>query len=116
MFEASSVRELERLHFFRDPVTAATGFIAIHSTALGPAMGGLRLYAYSSLDVAARDAVRLARAMTLKNAAARLALGGGKAVLIDDGGWVGEERLRRMRFVGDVIRRLGGEYVTAEDV
>ncbi len=107
----------EQLEVFRDPATGVTGAVAIHSTALGPAMGGLRLRAYPTPSAAATDALRLARAMSLKNAAAGLDLGGGKAVLIDDGRW-GERDVRspRMRAVGRVVERLGGRYVTAEDV
>lgn len=63
------------------------------------------------------DALRLSRAMTLKNSAADLDLGGGKAVLLDDGGWQDAGlREARMRALGRRIERLGGDYVTAEDV
>lgn len=107
----------DRVEFVNDRETGMRGVIAIHSRALGPAMGGLRLAAYSDLTEATVDALRLSRAMTWKNSAADLDLGGGKAVLIDDGRW-GDERLRerRMRALGRRIERLGGEYVTAEDV
>jgi leucine dehydrogenase len=88
--------------------------VAIHSTALGPAMGGLRIRRYDSLEAATVDALRLARAMTLKNAAAGLALGGGKAVLMEDGRW--HDRLGRLRAFAGVLERLGGRYITAEDV
>lgn len=109
--------EHEQVELFRDPATGATGIVAIHSTALGPAMGGLRLAAYPDLTAALTDALRLARAMTLKNAGAGLDLGGGKAVLVDDGGWAdATARAARMRAVGEVIEWLGGRYVTAEDV
>jgi glutamate dehydrogenase/leucine dehydrogenase len=106
--------EHEHVELFRDPRTGLTGIVAIHSTAMGPAMGGLRIRAYADLDAALADALRLSRAMTLKNAAAGLDLGGGKAVLVDDGAW--ERRADRLRFAADVIERLGGRYVTAEDV
>jgi leucine dehydrogenase len=106
--------EHERLEMFHDRDTGLTGAVAIHSTALGPAMGGLRLRAYAGITSAAADALRLARAMTYKNAAAGLELGGGKAVLIDDGRW--NRRGPRMRAFGSVVERLGGRYVTAEDV
>jgi glutamate dehydrogenase/leucine dehydrogenase len=107
----------ERLHVFRDAPTGLTGAIAIHSTVLGPAMGGLRLHPYASIESAMGDALRLARAMTLKNAAADLDLGGGKAVLVDDGAWrQPATRAERMRAVGRVIDGLQGAYVTAEDV
>jgi glutamate dehydrogenase/leucine dehydrogenase len=105
----------ESVNVFHDPRTGATGVVAIHSTALGPAMGGLRLHRYGGLDDAVADALRLARAMTLKNAAAGLDLGGGKAVLLDDGAWRAG-RAERLAAVGRAIDALGGRYVTAEDV
>jgi glutamate dehydrogenase/leucine dehydrogenase len=105
----------ERLQVFHDRETGVTGAIAIHSTALGPAMGGLRLYAYPGLEDAIVDVLRLSRAMSFKSAAAGLDLGGGKAVLIDDGRW-GVGRGERMRSVGRAIEELSGRYVTAEDV
>ena len=78
-------------------------------------MGGLRLLRYPVLEDALVDALRLSRAMSLKNSAAGLDLGGGKAVLLDDGAWEGA-RAERMRAVGRAVERLGGRYVTAEDV
>jgi leucine dehydrogenase len=105
----------EKLIMFQDPKTGAKGVIAIHSTALGPAMGGLRLFGYPTLTDGMVDALRLARAMSFKNAAAGLDLGGGKAVLFDDGRW-DERRSERMRAVGRAIEDLEGSYVTAEDV
>jgi glutamate dehydrogenase/leucine dehydrogenase len=107
--------EHETLAVFRDPATGVTGAIAIHSTVLGPAMGGLRLFRYRDLNEALLDALRLARAMSFKSAAAGLDLGGGKAVLLDDGGW-DEARGERMRAVGAAIGSLAGRYITAEDV
>lgn len=105
----------EQLKVFRDPETGVTGAIGIHSTALGPAMGGLRLFAYPGLGEAVVDVLRLSRAMSFKSAAAGLDLGGGKAVLIDDGRWV-EARHERMQAVGRAIESFAGRYVTAEDV
>jgi leucine dehydrogenase len=78
-------------------------------------MGGLRLFRYRGLTDALVDVLRLARAMSFKNAAAGLDLGGGKAVLVDDGNWA-EAREERMRVVGGAIEALGGRYITAEDV
>ncbi len=108
--------EHESLKLFSDPETGMRGCVAIHSTALGPAMGGLRLSGYDTISSAAVDALRLSRAMSLKTAAAELDLGGGKAVLIDDGAWTGELREARMRAFGAVVEELSGSYVTAEDV
>jgi leucine dehydrogenase len=109
--------EHDRVELVGDHQTGLRGVIAIHSRVLGPAMGGLRLHAYPGIEAAAVDALRLSRAMTLKNSAAGLDLGGGKAVLVDDGGWQDAGlREARMRALGRRIDRLGGDYVTAEDV
>lgn len=108
--------EHESLRLFDDPETGMRGCVAVHSTALGPAMGGLRLTDYETISHATVDALRLSRAMSLKNAAAGLDLGGGKAVLVDDGRWTGDRREARMRAFGVVVERLQGAYVTAEDV
>jgi len=117
MFEESSAPEHERVVFFHDHQTGAAGVIAVHSTALGPAMGGLRLRRYDTMGDACADALDLSLAMSLKNAAAGLDLGGGKAVLVDDGGWSRpRERAERMRAVGRVVEELDGRYTTAEDV
>jgi leucine dehydrogenase len=106
--------EHEQLEVFRDPTTGLTGAVAIHSTALGPAMGGLRIHRYEELEAGVVDALRLARAMTLKNAAAGLDFGGGKAVMFDDGCW--DQRAERLAAFAGVLERLGGRYITAEDV
>ena len=89
--------------------------VAVHSTVLGPSLGGLRLKRYpGGLTEALADVMGLARTMTLKAAAAGLALGGGKAVLIDDG--AGDRREERLVGAAGVIDELGGAYVTAEDI
>jgi glutamate dehydrogenase/leucine dehydrogenase len=99
----------------QDPETGLRLVIAVHSTALGPALGGMRLRSYpSGLRGALDDVLRLARTMTLKASAAGLDLGGGKAVMIDDGD--GSNRERRFAGAADVIDGLGGSYITAEDV
>ena len=92
--------------------------IAIHSTVLGPALGGLRLWRYAALGDAIADALRLSEAMTYKAAAAGLDLGGGKAVLClpPEGELLPEQRRDLMLDVGDIIESLDGRYVTAEDV
>ena len=92
--------------------------IAIHSTVLGPALGGLRLWRYAALGDAIADALRLSEAMTYKAAAAGLDLGGGKAVLClpPEGELLPEQRRELMLDVGDIIQSLDGRYVTAEDV
>ena len=88
--------------------------IALHSTALGPAIGGARLWRYDSTDDALTDALRLSRGMTYKCALAGLPFGGGKAVIFDGGGAHDRERLFRAH--GRFVERLGGRYITAEDV
>ena len=88
--------------------------IAIHSTDLGPATGGLRMWTYDTEEAAIMDALRLARGMTYKYAAAGVNLGGGKAVIIGDPRTEKTEGL--MRAMGRFIGSLGGEYQTGEDV
>ena len=92
--------------------------VAVHSTALGPALGGARLWPYHALGDAIADALRLSEAMTYKAAAAGLDLGGGKAVLCapPDSELPGERRRELMLDIGDVVESLEGRYVTAEDV
>jgi leucine dehydrogenase len=92
--------------------------VAIHSTALGPALGGVRLWAYPATIDAARDALRLAMGMTYKAAAARLDLGGGKGVICAPPGakLEGERRRAALLDFGDLVDSLDGRYITAEDV
>jgi len=116
---ASMLRSLtwehERVHLVRDGDSGLCAVIAIHSTALGPALGGLRIRHYEhDVPEALDDALRLSRAMTLKAAAAGLDLGGGKAVVVDDGR--AERRGPRLVALAHEIERLGGDYITAEDI
>jgi leucine dehydrogenase len=92
--------------------------IAIHSTVLGPALGGARMWRYGALGDGIADALRLSEAMTYKAAAAGLDLGGGKAVLCLPPGreLAPDERLDLMLDLGDLVESLQGRYVTAEDV
>ena len=91
--------------------------VAVHSTALGPALGGLRIWHYPAREDAVRDAMRLAAGMTLKAAAAGLALGGGKGVICAPaGGLIGERRRAALLDFGDLVESLDGRYITAEDV
>jgi len=103
--------ELVRLD---DAASGLDGVIAIHSTERGPAAGGCRFWHYPDTSAAVRDACRLAEGMSYKNAMAGLPFGGGKAVLRHPGG----EFDRRALFeaFGRAVERLGGRYVTAEDV
>jgi leucine dehydrogenase len=92
--------------------------VAIHSTALGPALGGVRLWHYEATIDGARDALRLARGMTYKAAAAGLELGGGKGVICAPKGPppAGQDRRALLLDFGDLVESLGGRYITAEDV
>jgi leucine dehydrogenase len=92
--------------------------VAVHSTKLGPALGGCRLWRYASSADGARDALRLARAMTFKAAAAGLALGGGKGVICAQAGppLMGKRRRELLLDFADTVNVLEGAYYTAEDV
>ena len=114
IFEAAAESGHEQVLFAMDAESGLRAIIAIHSTALGPALGGTRFYPYASEDDALADALRLSRAMTRKNAAAGLDLGGGKGVIFGDPRSLKGERL--LRAYGRAIDSLGGRYLTAEDV
>jgi leucine dehydrogenase len=92
--------------------------IAVHSTVLGPALGGCRMWHYPSVQAGIDDALRLSRAMTLKTAVAGLGLGGGKAVICLSAGPApaGAARERLLRDFADAVQLVGGRYITAEDV
>ena len=104
----------ERVLFCRDEATGLNAIIAIHSTALGPAAGGCRLWNYESDDAALHDVLRLSQGMSYKNAMADLKFGGGKAVIVKTPDFDGSEALYE-RF-GEFVEELNGEYITAEDV
>lgn len=104
----------EALYRVTDAPTGLAGFIAIHSTARGPATGGLRFRTYDNEDDAIADVLNLSRGMTYKNAAADLPLGGGKAVIIGDPET--DKSPRKLRAFGDAIQSLRGRYWTAEDM
>jgi len=98
--------------------TGAHTIVAVHSTVLGPALGGCRMWRYADLQAAIDDALRLSAAMTLKAAAAQLPLGGGKAVIFppDDLDIHGPERRSLLHDFADTVNLLRGMYITAEDV
>ena len=106
--------QYEQVVFFHDPPSGLRAIVAIHSTKLGPALGGTRFFPYSSEEDALRDVLRLAKGMTYKAAVAGLDLGGGKAVVIGDPKRGKSEEL--LRAYGRFIESLGGRYITAEDV
>jgi leucine dehydrogenase len=105
----------EGVHLFTDRDTGLRAVIAIHSTALGPAAGGVRYWHYAHSDAAITDALRLSRGMSFKNAMAGLPMGGGKGVILAPSpGAVKADGL--LAAFGRAIDSLGGRYVTAEDV
>jgi valine dehydrogenase (NAD+) len=104
----------EQVVFGSDPATGLRCIIAIHSTVLGPALGGTRFRPYATEGEALEDVLRLSRAMAYKAAAAGLDLGGGKAVIIGDPAHDKTEEL--LRAYGRMVASLGGRYVTACDV
>ena len=104
----------EQVVFCRDENSLLRAIITIHDTTLGPALGGTRFYPYANETEALRDGLRLAQGMTFKAAAARLPLGGGKAVIIGDPTTLKTPAL--LRAYGRFIERLGGAYVTAADI
>ncbi|MBR7741746.1 Glu/Leu/Phe/Val dehydrogenase [Phycicoccus sp. BSK3Z-2] len=104
----------EQVVFCSDTDTGLHAVIAVHSTALGPALGGTRFHPYPTLDAAVGDVLRLSRAMSYKNALAGLAHGGGKAVIVGDPHTAKTPQL--LRAYGRFVESLAGRYVTACDV
>ena len=104
----------ELVVFGHDARTGLRAIIAIHSTALGPAAGGCRMWPYATTAEAMADVLRLSRGMSYKNAMAGLPLGGGKAVIIGDSRKAKTAEL--FEAFGRLVESLGGRYVTAEDV
>ncbi|MER7396751.1 Glu/Leu/Phe/Val dehydrogenase dimerization domain-containing protein [Streptomyces sp. NPDC000151] len=104
----------EQVVLCQDRASGLKAVIAIHSTALGPALGGTRFHAYASEEEAVLDALNLSRGMSYKNALAGLDHGGGKAVIIGDPDVVKTEEL--LLAYGRCVASLGGRYVTACDV
>ena len=104
----------ELVEVVRDRASGLTAIIAVHSTHLGPGAGGTRFWHYPDPKDGLRDALRLSRGMSYKNAMAGLPMGGGKAVILAD-----EARTKTPELLaafGDAVEALGGKYVTAEDV
>ncbi len=108
-------REHENVAFFRDYRTGLVSIIAVHSTVLGPSLGGCRMRAYASVDEALGDVLKLSEAMTFKNSLAGLNLGGGKSVIIADGA-LKEGRGDLFRTYGKWVKSLNGSYIAAEDM
>lgn len=104
----------EQVSFFQDEESGLKAIIAIHSTALGPALGGTRFYPYADESSAVTDVLRLSRGMTYKAAVAGVELGGGKAVIIGDPEIMKSEKL--LGAYARCVETLGGRYITAGDV
>jgi len=104
----------EQVIFCQDLSIGYRAIIAIHSTALGAAVGGTRVWPYATDDAALLDALRLSRGMTYKSSVAGVNMGGGKSVIIANSREIDREKIFRSH--GRFIERLGGHYITAEDV
>ncbi|HEX8757666.1 MAG TPA: Glu/Leu/Phe/Val dehydrogenase dimerization domain-containing protein [Steroidobacteraceae bacterium] len=113
LFQMRDFDAHEQVMFGCDAASGLHAIIAIHSTALGPAAGGCRMWPYPAFADAVADALRLSRGMSYKNAMADLPFGGGKAVIIGD---LREKTRQRMEAFGRLVDSLGGRYITAEDV
>jgi leucine dehydrogenase len=104
----------EALHAFHDTASGLKAYVAIHSTALGPASGGVRMWNYADEQAAIDDALRLSRAMSHKNAMAGLDLGGGKTVIWGDS--ARDKTPAMFEALGRAVENVGGRYWAAEDV
>ncbi len=114
IFEHADFDGHESVTILRDAASGLSGVIAVHSTALGPSAGGTRFWQYANSDDAITDALRLSRAMSLKNAMAGIPHGGGKGVIIKPEGEY--DRTALFSAYGRGLNRVGGAYYTAEDV
>lgn len=114
VFENVNFDNHEGVHAFTDTQSGLKAIIAVHSTHLGPAAGGCRLWTYVNSETAMTDALRLSRGMSYKNAMAGLNLGGGKAVVMRPEG--NFDRPALFMAFGRAVAAVGGKYVTAEDV
>lgn len=104
----------EQIVFCQDKTVGLKAIIAVHSTQLGPALGGCRFWNYKTYDDALIDVLKLSKGMTYKASISNLALGGGKAVIIGDPAQLKSKALFA-RF-GQFVETLSGRYITAEDV
>ncbi|MFL5626483.1 MAG: Glu/Leu/Phe/Val dehydrogenase dimerization domain-containing protein [Ktedonobacteraceae bacterium] len=114
IFELMEEYDYENIFFCQDKTLGLKAIIVIHNTTLGPAAGGCRMWPYATEAEAIKDALRLARGMTYKNAAAGLPYGGGKCVIIGDPKRDKNEGL--LRLLGRFINRLDGLFLTGVDV
>lgn len=113
LFEHPDFDQHEQVSFFKDESTGLEAIIAVHNTALGPSVGGCRMYPYVSSAEALTDVLRLSQSMTYKAAMAGLPQGGGKAVIIGNPHTDKNETL--MRAMGSAVDTFKGAYIVAED-
>ncbi len=113
LFQRLDSHDFEQLIAFQNAETGLRGFLAIHDTTLGPALGGVRIWRYASEDAALDDVLRLARGMTYKASLAELPCGGGKAVILDDDGL---KRDAAFEAFGRLVESLRGRFFTGVDV
>lgn len=115
VFESAVKRGHEQVVFFHYPEVGLKAFVGIHTTVLGPALGGCRMRLYDTEEQALEDCLRLSEGMSYKNSVAGLDIGGGKSVIIADPFMkVGREKL--FQKFGECLQSLGGRYITAEDM
>lgn len=113
VFSAPAYDNHELVSFHQHRASGLRAIIALHSSVLGPAAGGCRMYPYSCDEAALNDVLRLSRGMTYKSALAELPFGGGKSVIIGDPRQQKSPAL--LRAMGDFVHSLGGRYTAAED-
>jgi leucine dehydrogenase len=114
VFSSNDFSNHEQVVFAHDVATGLRAIIAIHSTALGPSLGGCRMWSYTSEAEAVQDVLRLSKGMSYKSALAGLPLGGGKSVIIGDSRK--DKTPALIEAMGKAVERLNGRYVVAEDV
>jgi leucine dehydrogenase len=113
IFDQMAVHDHEQVIAFQNNATGLRGFLAIHDTTLGPALGGVRIRRFADDAEALADALRLSRAMTYKASLAELPCGGGKTVIpLHDG----LKRAEAFQAFGTLVENLRGRYFCARDV
>jgi leucine dehydrogenase len=114
MFDHPDFDDHEQVVFAADHNSGLRAIVAVHSTALGPAFGGCRMWPYLTDTEALTDALRLSRGMSYKAAICDLPYGGGKSVILGDPSVIKTPTL--LRAMGRVVERLGGRYIIADDI
>lgn len=114
VFEKIGTEGFEQVVYCNDSSVGLKAIISLHSTVLGPATGGCRMWNYADEAEALHDVLRLSKGMTYKAAISGLNWGGGKAVIIGDAKT--QKNPEMLRRYGEFVERLGGHYITAKDV